>query len=229
MVLLHGLGRTRLSMAGMARFLAQEGFTTWARTYPSRRRSIADLAELVAGWIEAEFGDQPVHVVTHSLGGILARHMAHRVPMARVVMLAPPNGGSALAAYLRGFSPFDVLYGPAGQEVGGAVVAGQPHPLPSAPTAVIAGTRATSLTNPISWVSGGLNVFGAERPHDGTVAVDETHLDGMVAFAEVDASHTWIMNHAEARAMTLQFLRHGRFAASDASTASMPPSGVIDS
>lgn len=33
--------------------------------------------------------------------------------------------------------------------------------------------------------------------NDGTVAVDETKLDDMAEFEEVDATHTWIMNSAQ--------------------------------
>ena len=208
-VLLHGLARTQLSMAGMARFLRQHGYATWMRTYPSRRLPVVELADIVAEWIRADHGEQPVHVVTHSLGGILVRHMAERVPLSRVVMLAPPNTGSTLAGALQDFGPFSRLYGPAGQDVAAATS----RPVPSAPTAVIAGTRATSFGNPISWLSGGLQVFGADRPNDGTVAVDETHLPGMTDFAEVDTSHTWIMNDPRVRAMTLRFLREERLLA----------------
>jgi hypothetical protein len=32
----------------------------------------------------------------------------------------------------------------------------------------------------------------------------------MADFATVDASHTWIMNHPEVRAMVLEFLARGR-------------------
>ena len=45
----------------------------------------------------------------------------------------------------------------------------------------------------------------------GTVAVEETHLDGMAAFSEVDATHTWIMNDARTRELVVQFLRAGCF------------------
>ncbi|MCO4762625.1 MAG: alpha/beta fold hydrolase [Myxococcales bacterium] len=210
-VLLHGLGRTQLSMAGMARFLRRHGYHTWMRTYPSRRLPVRDLAEIVGQWIIDAHQGRPVHVVTHSLGGILVRHLPKTVPLARVVMLAPPNNGSALAAALDDFGPFSMLYGPAGQDVARAQLAD--WPLPHAPVGVVAGTRASSLGNPVSWLSGRMRVFGPERPNDGTVAVDETRLPGMVDFAEVDTSHTWIMNDPRVRNMTLRFLQEGQLQA----------------
>jgi hypothetical protein len=49
-----------------------------------------------------------------------------------------------------------------------------------------------------------------DEPSDGIVTVAETKLPGMADFATVDASHTWIMNHPEVRAMVLEFLARGR-------------------
>ncbi len=209
-VLLHGLARTHLSMAGLARALRREGYDTWARTYPSRRLPVGELADVVAGWIHDAYGDQPVHAVTHSLGGILVREMAPRLNLARVVMLAPPNTGSELALRLQDFGPFSLLYGPAGQDVAQQATPNEPTPprwpRPDVPVAVIAGTRSPTLSNPVSWLSGGLGVFGRDRPNDGTVAVDETRLAGTDAFVEVDASHTWIMNHPQVRAAIVAYL-----------------------
>ncbi|MCB9739789.1 MAG: alpha/beta hydrolase [Deltaproteobacteria bacterium] len=209
-LLLHGLARTRISLAGLDRSLRAAEHRTWARTYPSRRQGVAELAEQVATWIEQDLGEGPFDAVTHSLGGVLVRHMAERVPLRRVVMLAPPNAGSDLARSLERFGPFSWLYGPAGRDV--ARGEGWPAAL-RAEVAVIAGTRAPSLGNPVSWLSRGIGVFHAERPSDGTVAVDETHLPGMTDFATVHASHTWIMNHPEVRAMVLRFLAEGRLQA----------------
>ena len=47
--------------------------------------------------------------------------------------------------------------------------------------------------------------------NDGTVAVDETKLAGMAAFAEVDATHTWIMNATGTLRLVGAFLRTGSF------------------
>jgi alpha-beta hydrolase superfamily lysophospholipase len=100
-VLLHGLARRRGSLGRLARRLEAAGLETWSRTYPSRRSGIADAARTVADWIAEAAGDRPLHAVTHSLGGILIRHMGDgRLDWRRIVMLAPPNQGSALAAAL---------------------------------------------------------------------------------------------------------------------------------
>ncbi len=200
-VLLHGLARRHGSLARLGRVLEAAGHPTWARTYPSRQLSIVAAAEVVTGWLVEAAGDRPLHAVTHSLGGILVRHMRDpRLRWERIVMLAPPNRGSSTAAAFAEHPMFRWFYGPAGV----ALADGASWPPPPAPFAVIAGTRRLSLANPVSWTSG--RRFGPDEPNDGTVAVAETRLPGMAAFAEVDATHTWIMNHPRVAELTLGFL-----------------------
>ncbi len=205
-VLLHGLARGHGSMAGMARFLRKHGFDTFGRTYPSRRHSIQYLANEVSEWIVEHAGDRPLCAVTHSMGGVIVRHLHDpRIRWHRIVMLAPPNRGSQLAAGLTSNAVFRWYYGPAGTELAD----GTQWPRPPGAFAVIAGTRGRSLVNPSSLTVA--RRFPAGVAHDGTVAVDETRLDGMAAFAEVDATHTWIMNDARTRALVVEFLRSGCF------------------
>lgn len=205
-VLLHGLGRTALSLAPLRREIEAAGFTTWSRTYPSRRGSIPEIASLVASRIREDLGGRPVVAVTHSLGGILVRHMASALPWQGVVMLAPPNAGSRLALALRDVPLFRWLFGPAGQEV----AVPNDWPAPPAPCAVIAGTRKVGVASPPSWV--GARVLPPDEPNDGVVTVAETRLPGLASFATVDASHTWIMNHPETRRLVMSFLAGGRLA-----------------
>jgi hypothetical protein len=210
-VLLHGLARTRLSMSGLALHLGRAGFTTWSRTYPSRTLSIAASAEHIADAIARELpADRPLAAVTHSLGGILIRHLASRVPFSRVVMLAPPNRGSRLSRALRDGPMYRWFFGKAGQELAVGTEA-EPGSWPALPpsTAVIAGTRAQLSWNPTGWVSRRARIFAPGEPNDGTLAVAETQIDGVAAFTTVDASHSWIMNHPAARALVVRFLDTG--------------------
>lgn len=205
-VLLHGLARGQGSMASLGAFLRGHGFDTWSHTYPSRRHSIAYLASALTEQLVEFAGERPLHAVTHSMGGIIVRHLHDpRLRWSRIVMLAPPNQGSRLAAGLVRNPLFRWFYGPAGRELADAAA----WPEPPAPIAVIAGTRNLALGNPTSWT------FGRRFPpgvrNDGTVAVEETKLPGMAAFAEVDATHTWIMNAQGARRLILAYLQNGRF------------------
>jgi hypothetical protein len=205
-VLLHGLARTQGSMAGLAAFLRTHGFETWSVTYPSRRQSIPDLASALADKLVTVAGERPLFAVTHSMGGILVRHLHDpRLHWSRIVMLAPPNQGSQLATGLVRNPLFRWFYGPAARDLTDASA----WPPPPAPFAVIAGTRSRALTNPTSWTFGRRFSPGVEN--DGTVAVAETKLPGMTAFAEVDATHTWIMNARPVRRLVLAYLQNGRF------------------
>lgn len=205
-VLLHGLARGQGSMARLDRALRAAGFETWSHTYPSRRHSITYLADALTEQLVAL--DRPLCAVTHSLGGVIVRHLHDpRLRWERIVMLAPPNQGSRLAAGLVRNPVFRWFYGPAGRELADC----SSWPTPPAPFAVIAGTRSLAWSNPTSWTLG--RRFPTGTPNDGTVAVDETRLPDMTAFAEVDETHTWIMNSPRAHRLAIAFLREGRFPA----------------
>ena len=106
---------------------------------------------------------------------------------------------------------FRWYFGPAGADVSDP----NSWPPPAAPSAVIAGTKRVSMGHPPSWVTTSFRIIPKDVPSDGTVCVDETHLDGMVDYAEVAASHTWIMNHARTRELVLRFLETGSFQSVD--------------
>jgi hypothetical protein len=203
-VLLHGLARGQGSMMRLSRALRAAGFETWSHTYPSRRHSITYLAGALTEQLVAL--DRPLHAVTHSMGGVIVRHLHDpRLRWGRIVMLAPPNRGSRLAAGLVRNPLFRWFYGPAGTELADS----SSWPDPPAKFAVIAGTRSLAWSNPTSWTVG--RRFAAGVANDGTVAVEETKHPAMDAFAEVDATHTWIMNERTVHALVIRYLREGAF------------------
>ena len=210
-VLLHGLGRTHRSMDGMRRHLQSRGFRVWSRSYPSRHRSLKELADQEVAAIEEAAGDSEVAAVTHSLGGILVRHMQGRLPWSRIVMLAPPNQGSRVAKRISYHPLFSWFFGPAGL----AVAEPADWPLPTCSFAVIAGDLGPSVGNPPSWCVKALRLLPENEPHDGLVAVRETRLEGMTDFATVPASHTWIMDHPDTRELVASYLARGTFRASE--------------
>lgn len=208
-VLLHGLARTAMSMNKMERELAAAGYLTANIDYPSREHTVEELAELaVPEGIDAcrsQEGVDTIHFVTHSLGGILLRQYLqdHDLPeLGRVVMLGPPNQGSAAVDELRDVPGFDWLNGPAGQQLGKGE---NSVPLKLGPATfelgVIAGNR---TIDPITSAV-------LENPDDGRVSVEDTKLDGMADFVVVEHSHAFMMRMRRTIELTKAFLSKGRF------------------
>lgn len=206
-ILLHGLARSSASLRKLAKALRQAGYQVHVPDYRSTRMPVETAAETVIGGMLDQYGQsESCHFVSYSLGGILLRYYLsrHRVPsLGRVVMIAPPNHGSELADRLGGLRLIRCVFGPAVAQLGTRLPASLPRRLPPADfhPGIIAGS---SSINPLGrcWLS---------PPHDGTVTVASTRLDGMADHRVVRATHPFIMNHSEVIAQTLYFLRHGRF------------------
>ncbi len=208
-VLLHGLARTSMSMNRMQRALEAEGFATTNVDYPSREHTVEELADIavpegLAGCHAVEDVER-IHFVTHSLGGILVRQYlsGHDIEeLGRVVMLGPPNQGSAAVDELAGVPGFDWLNGPAGRQLGKGE---DSVPLRLGPAefelGVIAGNR---TIDPITSAV-------LDDPDDGRVSVEDTKLDGMADFIVVEHSHAFMMRMRTTIDLTIAFLRSGRF------------------
>ncbi|MEL6770745.1 MAG: alpha/beta fold hydrolase [Bacteroidota bacterium] len=210
-LLLHGLGRTAASMTPVADALRAEGYHVVNAGYPSTEHSIDTLAAryvapaLRGGCRPAAYPARQIHVVTHSMGGILMRALAAQdgLPdnLGRVVMLAPPNQGSEVAEALKDWWLFQRTNGPAGVALG--TTDSVPLALGPVPfeTGVIAGTRSLD-----PWFA-----LLFDGPHDGKVAVARAQVEGMVDFRTVAASHTFIMRHPDVLPDVLFFLEQGQF------------------
>ena len=175
-------------------------------TYPSRRKPIADIADEVAARIEADVPGRPLFAVTHSMGGIVLRHLADRFPWSGCVLLAPPNGGSRAAELASRIPPLRWFFGPSLLEL--AEPPGWPPPPDS--SLVIAGTRGVSIASPPSWFFGLAGLFANDERHDGTVAVDETEHDDLADHVEIRAGHSTIMSNREVITTVVHWLNDQR-------------------
>ncbi len=198
-VLLHGLMMRRPALLPMAWRLRAQGFDPLLFTYSTLWREPEAAVQSLAARIRSIDGP-PVHLLGHSLGGVIALETLRRhpeLPVARVLCLGSPIAGSAaargLAAKGLGFvsgrsGPFlraGLSALPGGHEVG-----------------MIAGSRPMGLGR----------LFGHfEGPHDGTVAVAETQWPGLAAHTVIHASHSGLIVSREAAELSARFLATGRF------------------
>ena len=210
-LLLHGLGRTGLSMVPMARALRRAGFSPHVVDYPSRRHTVGRLVEGVVGpEVDRQLADaERVHFVTHSMGGVLVRALAARrldegrpLPAgSRAVMLAPPHAGSEVADVLAERQPFRAVLGPALPEMRTTGVPSGLGPVRGVEAGVIAGTRAAV---PFGRAFGG--------PHDGLVSVASAHApSGLADRAVVPKTHAFLMMSPLVIRLTIRFLETGQF------------------
>ena len=122
-VLLHGLGRGPWAMKLLERRLGDAGYRVHNLGYPRRADSIEEIvAEVHSRYLECCHQDGGrIHFVAHSLGALVIRaYLAEHPPanLGRIVMLAPPNGGSEIVDRFRSWRLFRALLGPMAPQLG---------------------------------------------------------------------------------------------------------------
>ena len=155
----------------------------------------------LVGRLRALRDDRPTHLVGHSLGGLVAIKAAQRHPElvdGRIVCLGSPLAGSATARLLaRGRSTRWITGRSTALLIEG--LAGCDR---CAPVGMIAGSR------PLGF---GRFIATLHRPHDGTVAVEETRIEGLTDHVELPTTHSGLLLSRDAATQTIEFLRTGRF------------------
>ena len=199
-VLVHGLWMTGVELLPMSRRLRSRGFRTHLFHYSPTGAKPQEHARHLGAFV-ARHGPGPVHWVAHSYGGIVALHclaLGLALPPGRVVLIGSPVRGSAPARLLANWAVTRPWLG-ASLEQG--LLGGAPGLAGDREVAVIAGDRSLGL--------GGL-LAGFDEPHDGTVAVAETALDGAADRIVLQHSHFGLVFSAEVTDAVARFLRSGR-------------------
>jgi pimeloyl-ACP methyl ester carboxylesterase len=191
-ILIHGMGRTYLSMLSPALFLRNKGYAVFLYGYPSTRHSIGTHAEKLLAFLEKIIGHEftRIHFVTHSLGGIVARLALANFAnpkIGRMVMTAPPNQGSITANRVSKIPFASKLLKPLDELKHEQDSFIRSVPVPNMEIGVVAGLR------------------------DGKVKVEESHLAGEKSHLIVNSRHTFITNRKDVKEAIYKFICTGEF------------------
>lgn len=193
-VVLHGWGVRADSMRKLAEMLVEAGYGVLNCDYPASRFPIAAHAEHFLKRFRGERLAGNVHILTHSMGGLVLRHAMAKMTEAEcrgidsIVMLGPPHGGSRLALF--GKLPFAALFDASlGGMVPGSSALNIPPPPYLPPVGIIAGAR------------------------DGKVAFESTALPGGLPFERVtvNCTHPGLRNPSNTGSFILKFMRDKHF------------------
>ncbi len=202
-IVLHGLSRTRSAMRSISDFLEHEtDLHVVNLSYASGRGGLEQHAAALESVIRNLPEATEIDFVGHSLGNIVVRYYlgtrGHDPRFRRMVMLAPPNHGSALARILQSNVVFRTVTGESGQQMAGQwEQIREKLATPEFEFAIIAGASGR-ISNP---VIGGSN--------DLVVKLEETRLAGARDFWQGEFWHSTIMNEEAVHRATANFIEHG--------------------
>jgi len=196
-VLIHGLWMTGTEMRVLGGRLEEAGFRVRYFRYRSWRGGLARAADALRKFVEAADGER-VHLVGHSLGGIVIAKMLEDAPLSRqgrVAMLGSPMGGSAAARIVSGRRAGRWL-------VGGVIREGIVERSPKWP----GGRDLLVVAGDVPLGTGLL--LGLKKPHDGVIRVEETRVEGARAVT-VRASHVGLLLSRKVARLLSDYFRGG--------------------
>lgn len=186
MVLVHGMGRTPLSMMRLRRRLRRAGHHPVLFGYSPTFESLQGASARLVKLIEQRMDARPYALVGHSLGTVLIRtalgHLKNRAPRA-CFFLAPPMVACKAARFFSRFRLYRILTGEMGQRLADEAFMLQ-LPMPPDPTRIYAGIGGPRA----SWLP-----LGTEA-NDGILSVSEATGCHQAMAVEVLSLHTFIMN-----------------------------------
>ena len=200
-VLLHGIWMPAWVMSVLARRLRRCGYRVAVFAYHSLTQSLENNAEQLAGFIR-EQGDATIHLVGHSLGGLVILQALQKHPglvTGRIVLLGSPVRGSVVARRLNCYRGLCWILGRSAQR---CLLGDGPGWNGHLPLGVIAGTLPVGI---------GRIIGGLVGENDGMVTVAETHLENTSGFIQVHATHTGLLVSRKVSDSVCGFLRGGHF------------------
>lgn len=199
-VLVHGLWAGPWVLAALRARLRGEGYAVHAFRYASVRAPLEATARAFARFLEGIRADT-IHVVAHSLGGVVAHEGLLLHPCrGNVVLLGTPWRGSRAAQQLERLPMGAALRGNC---LGDWLDNPRPRWRADNPLGVIAGSCGMGM--------GRLLAPDLPQPNDGALSLDETTVDGARDRLILPVSHSGMLLSSRVARETAHFLRHGRF------------------
>ena len=201
-VFIHGIWLMGWEMGVLRRRLEECNYNCYQFRYGSLSQSPERNAVRLNIFIDKIDADI-IHLLAHSLGGIIVLHLFDRAPMqkpGRILMLGTPLNGSALASRLYSTSITRPLLG---RSIQRGLLGDVPPWAGSRELGMIAGNRGIGL--------GSLLLGAVEHPNDGTVALSETRSHAVDAHLTVPYSHMGMLLSSRVAQAACQFLSKGHF------------------
>jgi pimeloyl-ACP methyl ester carboxylesterase len=205
-VCVHGLWLSGFATGFWRSRFNQAGYAARAFSYPTVRQSLKASARQLAEFA-ARLPQERIHFAGHSLGAVLiAAMLAERgwqiegKQLGRIVLVGPPFQGTDVGRSI-------ARLGMGRAVLGRAITEWLEGPRPVVPRevdlGVIAGSRPIGI--------GRVAAPGLAQPHDGTVRVAETRVEGAREHLTLPVSHTEMLMSARVAQHMLRFFEHGAF------------------
>ena len=201
LLLVHGMGRTPLSLTRLTRFLRKMGYRTERLGYVAALENFERIRTRVRRRLEVLALDgEPYAVIGHSLGGLVLRAALSGLepPPVHLIMLATPNQAPRLASRLHRLWPYRLVCGESGQLLARQEFFAQLPP-PPVPYTIIAGSGGPR---------GPRSPFGDDA-NDWLVTVEETKISPADRPRIFQVGHTFMMNDSRVHAAIREVLEHG--------------------
>ena len=207
--LLHGFGGLKLQMEELDKALSNDRYITENYSYQSISEDLDTIGKELYLKVKSEHYDT-VSFITHSMGGLVVRAMYKYIAHAndfpkvyRIVMIAPPNGGTEVADFFAKRPNISKLSPNISHMTTDSTSLANQLPKPNCEVGIIAGIRGRK-----PW----FNPF-LKSDNDGTISNIRTRLGVETDYVEVVDTHDIITLNPKVVSFTTNFIRSGHFVA----------------
>ncbi len=198
-ILVHGVWMKGPELFYLHYKLWRQGYIVYQFHYSSLFKTPEENAVKLFQFI-SKIDASVIHFVTHSLGGIVIKHLFHNQEIkqtGKVVMIGSPVNGSAVAIYLNQKKYLKYVLG---KSIIKGLLGDAPDWSYKRKICVIAGTKSLGIGQLLA-----REVM--KKPNDGTVNLSETYVEKADERHEVARNHFLLLFSSEVLKIILQFLK----------------------